>query len=196
MVSYVLVNLALLHPFLKDDFNCGGCDIQLVEYLVYAVFLLGHPPERFIGKRYRYRVLGLHLFVLDVERLPVGGGMDLAPTKRLHVAITQPGKAGEKEGLLHDVIPARSIDQCLQFLNGKELAHGYFLLRFLLGFERLKRVARNQSFNYSFVQSRSNPVHHQPGCRVAQRLLVLVELARFQECDEPTAERQVHVRKE
>ena len=167
-----------------------------MEYLVYAVFLLGHPAERFIGKRYRHRVLGLHLLVLDVERLPVGGGMDLVPTKRLHVAIPQPCKAGEQEGLLHDVIPARSIDKGLQFLDGKELAHGDLLLRFLLCFESLERVARYQTLNDGLVQSRRNPVHHQSGRGVAQSLLVLVELASLQESDESTAERPVYVRKE
>ena len=125
--------------------------------------------------------------MLDVERLAVSRLVDFAPFQCHHVAIPQPGEAGEQKRLFHDVVPTRYGNERTKFLNGQELAHGVQLLRLFLCLQQLERVAVYQTFAYGFVQSGGKAVHEDAAGGAAQRLFALVERAGFQKGDEALA---------
>ena len=193
MVGDVLLNAGFLHPFIQHHFNrCGG-NAELVEH-PFAVFRLsGHPLQGFVGKRYRHRVLGLYLLMLDVECFAVSRLVDFVPFQRHHVAVPQSRETRKQKCLFHNLIAARSGNQRPQFLYGQELAHGTFLLWLLLCVQQLERVVVNQPLADCHVQGGGKAVHEDAAGGTAQCLFPVVERAGFQKGDETLAEILVHL---
>ena len=125
--------------------------------------------------------------------------MYLTPEQSLNVTIAQPCEAREDKSLLYYLIAARCSHRLFQFLDGKVLSHGVILLRFLLRFKQLERIAVYQSFCHSFGQGCRHAVDEDAAGGVAKSLLTEVEGASFEKGDEATAEvtvnfLQCHVR--